>query len=199
VPSAAARALIDKVGTADDNDLDLVANELDKFPPEILQRLQAQGTRIKVCRGSVTEYRTDLRGVQPRGWPPGSTWDTVPGVGGTNEVTVATIGHPGNPHVPVTGEGHGEYNLVLHEVGHGIDLGGGNLSTGAAFNTARTADAATLNSYESQAGVAGQQETYATSIAGYYGGDPNFAANHPNLNRYWASNPLNPTPAPARP
>jgi Mlc titration factor MtfA (ptsG expression regulator) len=98
---------------------------------------------------------------------------------------IATAGHPNNPHVPNTGEGHGAHNLVLHETAHGLDLGGGGGSANADFNAARTADAATLGTYESQAGNAGQQETYAESAARYYGGDPNDAASHPNLHRYW--------------
>jgi hypothetical protein len=195
-----ALSLIDIKGTADARDAQLVAQELAKFPPYVLQILRGQGTRIVVCRGSVTEYRTDLRGVHPRGWPPGATWDTVPGLNfaGRNEVVIATVGHgtPAGAHVPATGEGHGSSNLVLHESAHAVDLDGtgAHRSGGAAFNAARTGDAATLGPYESQAGTAGQEETYAESAARYYGGDTTDSANHPNLNQYWVSGPLNPNP-----
>jgi hypothetical protein len=203
-PAAAALllafSLINVQGTADANDARLVASKLAKFPPHILNILKNQGTRVVVCRGSMTEYRTDLRGVTPRGWPPGSTWDSVPGAytPDRNEIVVATVGHgtDAGPHVPATGEGHGSSNLVLHESMHGVDQGGGgaNRSTDQDFNNARNADAATLDAYESQPGGAGQEETYAESAARYYGGDSSDATDHPNLNQYWASDPLKPTP-----
>jgi hypothetical protein len=86
--------------------------------------------------------------------------------------------------------------MVVHETFHAVDLGGSGdaRSIGADFNTARTADLATLSAYEQQAGNAGQQESYAESAARYYGGDANDAANHPHLNAYWAADPLKPTP-----
>jgi hypothetical protein len=187
-------------GTAVGADAVLVVRELDKFPPYVLEALANQYTRMVVCRGSITEYRTDLRGVHPRGWPPGATWDTVPGANdpGTNEVIIATIGHgtAAGPHVPATGEGHGSSNLVLHEAAHAVDgnHSGPSNSMGAAFNNARNADTATLSRYESLAGTTGQEETYAESAARYYGDDSNDAANHPNLHNYWGSDPLRPPP-----
>ncbi len=193
---ALARALVTPGGSGDAHDAELVAQELARFPPSILQQLLAQGTRVVACRGSVTDYRTDLRGVHPRGWPPGTTWDTVPGLNSRsrNEVVIATTGHgtPAGAHVPQTGEGHGCHNLVLHEGAHALDLNGSGppRSSQSDFVNARNADASTLSSYESQSGSAGREETYAESASRYYGGDPNDAAAHPNLHNYWASDPL---------
>ena len=197
---ASALGLIDMTGSADAMDAALVAGELAKMPQSMLDIMNAQGTRVKVCRGSMTEYRTDLHNVHPRGWPPGATWDTVPGAftPDRNEVVIAVIGHGAGetPHVPATGEGHGSSNLVIHESTHSIDeaTGGANRSTGTDFNNARNADAATLDPYESQAGSAGQEETYAESAARYYGGDTTDEASHPNLHSYWGSDPLTPKP-----
>ncbi len=189
-------------GTADANDANLVAYEFCKFPLHMQQALDAGGGKIVVCRGSITEHRTDLAGVHPRGWPAGSTWDSVPGVFSSdrNELVIATTGHgtPAGAHVPATGEGHGSSNLVLHEGAHGIDHNGpaGVNSGSSGFNAARTADAPTLSAYENQPGAAGQEESFAESAARYYGGDPNDAANHPNLNNYWAGDPYAPPPPP---
>lgn len=197
---ALANALIDLVGSANAADGELVAQELTLFPVHALQILLQQGTRVKVCRNSVTDYRTDLAGVRPRGWPPGSTWDSVPGLNSSddNEVVIAVIGHgtPAGPHVPATGEGHGSHNLVVHEAAHAIDHNapGTRRSDEADFVNARNADSGTLSAYEGQAGQAGREETYAESAARYYGGDPNDAANHPNLHNYWANDPLGPGP-----
>ena len=194
-------SLIDIRGSADGQDALLVATELAKFPPDVLQVMIDNGTRVVVCRGSVTDYRADLRGVQPRGWPPGATWDNVPGANtpDRNEVVIATIGHgtPAGAHVPATGEGHGSSNLVLHESAHSIDdpgKGAATRSSGADFNRARTADIATLDPYFTQPGAAGQEETYAESAARYYGGATSDATQHSNLHNYWATDPLNPNP-----
>lgn len=183
--------LVKPGGSGDVNDAFLVAQELAKLPMRVLQLLKAQGTKIVACRGSVTDHWTHLKGVQPRGWPPGSSWDTVPGAQSNNEVVVAVRGHgtPAGPHVPATGEGHGSQNVVIHETFHAVDLGAGGQrsASDAAFTTARNGDMGALSAYEKQAGAAGQQETYAESAAHVFGGDPNYQATHPNLYNYWNS------------
>lgn len=195
-----ARDLIRLEGTADAKDGELVVQELSQLPPHMLQILKDGGTQVVVCRGSVTEYMTDLRGVRPRGWPPGSTWDNVPGLfnQGSNEVVIATIGHgtSAGAHVPQNGEGHGSHDLVLHETAHAIDHNAetNHNSQSTDFNTARDADLSSLSAYETQPGQAGQEETYAESAARYYSNDPNDATNHPSLHNYWASDPFGQDP-----
>lgn len=187
-----AGALTQPGGSADANDAALVAADLARLPPKVLQALSKAGTKVVASRGSITDHATDLRGVHPRGWPPGSTWDSVPGVfrGDKNELIVATVGHgtPAGAHVPAKGEGHGSESVVLHEAMHGYDhTASPDRSTAADFNTARTADSASLSTYENQPGAAGQEESYAESAARYYSGNPNDATAHPNLNAYWKS------------
>jgi|GEM_PF-353297 len=196
-------------GTADDMDRALVAAELSKLPPYILQRMDDNGTTVQVCRNSVTEVRQDLQGVQPRGWPAGSTWDSVPGLTdpNSNQVIIATTGHntPAGAHVPVAGEGHGSSNMVIHESMHSIDHHGPNgqdiSSTDPNFVNARNNDPNMMaDGYEGTANTAGgAEEGYAESAARYYSGDPNDAANHPGPHSYWESDPLNPNPRPAGP
>jgi hypothetical protein len=109
---------------------------------------------------------------------------------------IATVGHgtAAGAHVPASGEGHGSHNLTIHESFHAVDSGHGGTprSSEADFDAARTADAATLSPYESQAGTAGQEETYAESAARFFGGDPGDAAAHPNLHDFWDKNPPQP-------
>lgn len=191
-------------GHGDDLDRALVAAELSKLPPHILQRMEDNGTTVVVGRGSVTDLRPDLAGQTPRDWPAGTSWDTVPGLydPDNNEVLITTRGHgtEGGPYVPPTGDGHGSSNLVIHESMHGVDHGSGDISgNDQAFNDARDADQGTLDNYEGNANPDGDEETYAESAARHYGGDPNDAANHPNLHNYWDGDPLNPNPAPAAP
>ena len=192
---ALARELTSPCGSGDEADAELVAQELAKFPPCVLQKLKDQGAKVKVGRGSVTDCRTDLKGKHPRGWPPGKTWDSVPGSynPNTKTVTIATTGHdtPAGAHVPKAGEGHGSHNLVLHEAAHALDKSGGKpyRSSDDEFNKARDADLDTLDDYEKQSGAPGQYETYAESAARHYGGDPKDAKEHPNLHKYWESDP----------
>jgi Anthrax toxin lethal factor, N- and C-terminal domain len=185
---AAAAALVDIGGTADENDRQAVIAEMIKIPMAGLAALARAGKRVIVCRNSVTEVRADLRGVRPRGWPEGSGWDKVPGMNdpGGNRVIIATR----DGRVPPYGDGHGAANLVLHEVGHGLDDAVGGGSATAEFQQARTADLAKLEPYLTQAGTAGLRETYAESFARFYAQNPDDATTYPNLHAYWASDPL---------
>lgn len=196
-----ARELVEPGGTGDASDKELVARELAKLPKETLEQMKADGTKVIACRGSVTDYATQLSGDHPRGWDPADTWDIVPGMydPNTNEVVVATRGHgtPAGAHVPVTGDGHGSANLTVHEALHAVDhnRGGTPLSAGSDFNTARTADLPNLGTYETQAGSAGQEETWAESGARYYGG----GGGTTNLDGFWRNNPPGARPAAAAP
>ncbi|MCD9032768.1 hypothetical protein LDO32_13635 [Luteimonas sp. Y-2-2-4F] len=176
-------------GTADPTDVALVVAELAKMPEAHRQQLADNGVTVVVCRNSVTEHLTELQGVQPRGWPPGSTWDDVPGLYApdTQSVVIATRGHdtPEGARVPETGNGHGSTNLVLHETAHALHAIVGDPQ---AFLDARQADLAALSDYETQPGEAGIQETFAESYANVFGGNPDYATTHPNLYRYWTEN-----------
>lgn len=193
-----ARELTQKGGTGTDADKELVARDLAKMPKSSLEQMKANGTKVVACRGSVTDYDASLRGVQPRGWPAGSTWDQVPGMydPNKNEVVVATVGHgtPAGAHVPGTGEGHGSANMPIHEALHSLDArsAGSPLSGGTDFNTARNGDFSSLGGYEQQAGSAGQEETFAESGARYYGGGGGTS----NLDGYWRGHTVGPA-APA--
>lgn len=190
-----ARRIVQAGGTGTQADVDLVVAEVAKMPLAALQQLESAGTKIVACRDSVTDYATSLKGVQPRGWPPGATWDQVPGayMPSSNEVVIATRGHgtPAGARVPATGEGHGSVNLVIHEVAHAIDATApaSRNSASTTFNDARTKDIAALSSYETQPGTAGQSESYAESAARYYGGSGG-TSKTPALDEYWRNNPL---------
>jgi hypothetical protein len=197
---ALAEGLVEVCGSGTKDDVQVVADELEQLPYCVLQQLWDQGTTVKAGRGSITDCRADLRGVTPRGWPPGSTWDSVPGMydSRSNSVFIATTGHgtADGTRVPLENEGHGAVNLVLHEVGHAVDLGSGRpqrRSLGSEFNSARNQDLAGLSPYETQRDQAtdrpGQEETYAESFARFYSNDPNDVKDHPALHAYWAANP----------
>jgi hypothetical protein len=189
---ALAVTLIKTGGSGTTEDAAAVAVELEKMPLAELQQMQRNGTRVVACRGSVTDYLTELKGVAPRGWPPGATWDSVPGLfkPERNEVVIAT--HPTSDtdptrRVPPTGEGHGASSLVIHESGHSLDYRTGHLSASDAnFKAAYAADAANLPPYLAQGGDAGPEEAFAETLAlsVSHGAD---AAHYPHLMNYWAT------------
>lgn len=173
-------------GSAEPSDVTLAAEEMAKMPEEYRQMLKDNGQSVVVCRDSVTDHMTELQGVQPRGWPPGATWDSVPGLYNPEkgEIVVATTGHdtPGGARIPQTGEGHGSTNLLLHEAGHAVHHIVGD---DPAFIEARNADYDALSDYERQPGAAGVSETFAESFANVFGGNPTYSTTHPRLDDYW--------------
>jgi Flp pilus assembly pilin Flp len=176
-----AKSFVRAGGSATQEDVDVVAADLARLPRPVLDYMRAKGITVVAAKNSVTDYMTHLRGVRPRGWPPGSGWDTVPGtVNNGKEVVIATR----NGRVPPTGDGHGAYSLTIHETFHAIDRAGG-WSKAPAFVTARDADAAKLDAYLRQPGEAGLEEAFAESAAHYFAGDAAWGRDHPNLWQYW--------------
>lgn len=84
--------------------------------PNILKALSNAGVKIKLFEGKLTDEPafSHLKGVQPKGWSEGKTWDDVPGAGGT-VIAAAKIG------ASEKGQGHGSINLELHEIAHSAD------------------------------------------------------------------------------
>lgn len=185
----AAESITEIGGTANEADKRVVVDELVKMPLIALSALKTKGIKVVVCRNSVTEIREDLRGVRPRSWPEGTTWDTVPGLNDPANKRVIIATRRGR--VPPPGDGHDAFNLVLHEVGHAV---GDAVAHGGVddpdFIAARNADLAALDDYEGNANPAGARETYAESFARFYANDPNDATTYPHLHAYWASNPF---------
>ncbi|MCK5809487.1 MAG: hypothetical protein KAH00_00265 [Cocleimonas sp.] len=167
--------LVNISGTATADDLPPVINELAKLPTEALQRMVDEGSNVFVVRDSIVEHYPELSGVRPRGWPPGSTWDTVPGVArtGANEMVVATVsGDAGERAIPAKGTNHGSYNLVIHEAAHLYSgLTGGHRSDDFIVARNKEIEAGHLTiPYLLQEGNAGRSETFAGVAAMFYGG-----------------------------
>jgi len=189
-----AAGLVHAKGTATSADTQAVARELQQLPPTLLQAAQRAGVDVMVCRTSVTDYMTELKGVRPRGWPPGSTWDQVPGLysPSKNEVVIATESRLGGRIVSTR---HGSENMVFHELGHSLDathaLGSSINSKNAAFRAAYNADVPRLQvqnqTYLLQEGDAGPNEAFAETFARYYNGDSTLQRDLPAMYAYWHS------------
>jgi hypothetical protein len=193
-------------GTSTADDAKAVGAGLKKFPKKVLEELNKAGIQTECCRGPVTEAMPELKGVLPRGWPEGSTWDSVPGVysGSVKKVVVGTMEKDGKRHVPEQGEGpipHGTPDLIGHEGGHAFDVSDGDKkSANADFLAARQEDIDTgnpdgmwgprdnyfLTTAEGGTNDAGStSETFAESFAMHTGGNSRW----PKLEAFWTANP----------
>jgi hypothetical protein len=111
---------------------------------------------IDIVDGPVTDVMTELRGVTPRGWPDGTTWDNVPG-----------LHDPSTNRVILGGQGaHGSGSLAVHETGHALDHAMGDASDSVEFRQLYD-KMGTTNPYLAQPGVAGRQETFAEGLASW--------------------------------
>ncbi|WP_342432011.1 toxin [Neobacillus sp. FSL H8-0543] len=93
-----------------------IINRIGSLPDFILKNINNHGIILKLFTGKLTDNPTasKLAGQTPRGYHSKTTWDDVPGIGGT-KVVLVKIGHSEQ------GKGHGSINLELHEMAHSID------------------------------------------------------------------------------
>ena len=203
----AARAVVKTGGSATDADAALAINRLVKtVPASILSSLEKSGVKIVVVQDTVTQHLTRLKDVQPRGWPPGSTWDQVAGLynPSTKEVVIVTKPDRAVRRLPGAAESESR-DVLLHEVGHAINEVGhainevghaiNNTSGGAsatrklsdsdAFVAAYNADKEALRGYYKQEGIAGRDETFAEGYARFLTNPDVLKMDWPNLYRYF--------------
>lgn len=154
--------------------INIIKRNLDKLPKSILSVLSAKGVKIVAVKDSVTEYLTHLKGVHPRGWPLGKTWDNVAGAHDSGVVVIATSGK-----FPTS-----TFNMPLHEIGHGYDYAKGYLSRESSFKEV-SSSILPGSKYFSQGGNAGLSEKFAESFSHYYGG---YAKISPKASSYWRNN-----------
>ena len=181
---ALAEELVITGGSGTHEDEAVVEKELAKLSESRLSQMKKNGTKVIACRGSVTDYWTNLKKQQPRGWAPGKTWDIVPGGQSGKEVVVATTGEGNNRRVPVRGEGHGSVNMTLHEAGHTFEDEGHNSND---FKAARQVDVPKMDAYFQQSGHAGESETFAEGFAHYHENSSAMSRKLPNLFKFFDS------------
>jgi hypothetical protein len=159
-----------------------------------MTKFERNRIRIVACRNSVTDFEESLRGVTPRGWPSGSTWDRVPGSYFQDKmrVVIATVASGGRRAVPTKESGlHGSANLTVHESLHGFDYSGNHaVLRDPSFIAGRQADMTKMDDYERQEGSAGLEETFAESGARFVVVPNTMAAEWTNLFKYWSGGPL---------
>lgn len=137
--------------------------DLEKVPDNLKRRGAGFLRAVVVSEKAVPEatpVAARLRGVRPRGWPEGSSWDQVPGAYLGHERTVIA----GNGE----GHGHGSTSAAGHEFGHGIDDSLTKDERERAEDISnRLHDATYMKPYLSKAGnpTGWQSEVFAESVA----------------------------------
>ncbi|MDF2790443.1 MAG: toxin [Neobacillus sp.] len=93
-----------------------IITRMANLPEPLLDKINDQDITLKLFTGKLTENPTAryLTGQIPRGYKSQTTWDEVPGIGGS-QVVLVKIGSSEK------GKGHGSVNLELHEMAHSID------------------------------------------------------------------------------
>ncbi|MEH7013047.1 toxin [Neobacillus niacini] len=93
-----------------------IINRMANLPETLLEKINQNDITLKLFTGNLTDNRTAryLAGQIPRGYHTQTTWDEVPGIGGS-QVVLVKIGHSEK------GKGHGSVNLELHEMAHSVD------------------------------------------------------------------------------
>jgi hypothetical protein len=176
------------------DDIDAVAAEAMLLPDAVMTHFERNRIRIVACINAVTDFEVSLRGVTPRGWPAGKTWDIVPGtyLHEKKRVVIATIGSAGVRIVPTRESGlHGSTNLTVHESLHGFDYSGDHtILRQRNFLNARRTDFARLDAYEQQDGQPGLEETFAESGARFVTEPDLMSGDWPALFNYWNNSPL---------
>ena len=185
-----ARLLVVAGGSGGLEDMAAIAAHAANLPTRVVDHFFDAGIRIVACRGSVTDFETDLRGVVPRGWEKTKrTWDDVPGtyIENRKRVVIATSDGLDRRVVPDKSTGlHGSDSLVVHESLHGYDYSLNHAPlTDPRFLAARDHDLSGLTDYERQAGRAGLEETFAETGAQFCVAPDALSTRCKRLATYW--------------
>jgi hypothetical protein len=156
-----------------------VQQEFKSLPENVQKLLANNGTKL-VVGGKMSDADPSLKGVTPRGWSPGSTWDDDDGEydAGKKAITIAETSHDGktdtwqnNDRMP---------GGLRHETGHAVDAAMGNVSHGSEFKQAYDKDVANMSpqdkekfKYLLQNGQAGHEETFAEVFGANNGSSAN--------------------------
>lgn len=161
---------------------------LSALPDAAKRALGSFGARVDIGR-TLTGTRPDLKGVHPRGWPDGFTWDNSEGCASppaspTGVWVAERLRDPfakGKPWVTSRRAAH----VMRHELGHVIDYAHGGASHSPGFMQAYDADRARVhkdlllvNPYFLQEGEAGREETFAEQVASVVSGGTDMQMPH---------------------
>jgi len=144
---------------------------VDEMSDKVLAKLVEGGQTFRFGN-TVTQLYPELKGVTPRGWPRGSTWDEAEGLhkGSRKEIATTRYFKKRNGELVETKRARG---VVYHETGHGFDQSHGYISHSEAFRRAYAEDIKKIKGrdlrkdlkYYLQKGDAGPSEAFAEVFA----------------------------------
>ena len=150
-----------------------VMDALGLVPTSVHDAVEKFGYSVDIGE-KLTDIRPDLKGVHPRGWPAGMTWDTADGLhnSSTRQIAIAEKYRPvGQKQFQDSTRVQG---VSLHEYGHAVDVSYGNFSQTQDFSNAYNLDVAAFKGdsqtvadmrYFLQKGKAGKQEIFSEIFA----------------------------------
>jgi hypothetical protein len=166
------------------NNIANTLNAMQKSCPAALAHIKNMGVKVR-CADFITSANPELRGVQPRGWPTGSTWDQAEGLfdsGKAEIVTAESIKKSDGS----TYRSERIPGVLSHETGHGFDYSLGSPS----INSKRFKDAydedvkniapdkrENIEYYLQGGSPAGRQEAFAETFANHLGQHTSWVAN----------------------
>lgn len=154
---------------------------VDALPPVVHQVLRAANVTPVACKTLTGAYK-ELKGVTPRGWPAGTTWDNADGAcyGGDKPTVAARYRDEWNGNQ--WADSNRSAHVMRHEIGHAYDQAAGFPSRSQSFRDAYAADVAAadlgggaskIDSYFLQPGDAGPSEAFAQLVSRAVGGGRN--------------------------
>jgi SPP1 gp7 family putative phage head morphogenesis protein len=110
------------------------------FAPAVRQLLASKGVRVRLGE-NMTDVNPSLKGITPRGWPEGTTWENAEG-GFDRQSKVVIVGRTrlhtsGSGQVVVSNRTPG---VMRHEVGHALNNALDNIVDGSLFRAAYEKD-----------------------------------------------------------
>jgi len=147
------------------------------IPDDIKTLLNDKGVEFQIGE-KLTQVRPDLKGVTPRGWPEGSTWDSTEGCYDFKTKKVVNC-ETNKPLFKTAFSKSSRPEFVFkHETGHAVDDALDDFSKTEEFVAAHRKDVAKIiteqkerYTYFTQAGEQGAQETFAEIFADLIGAD----------------------------
>jgi len=168
-----------EVSPVSSNFLDRATGAARTIPQGVWSRLDQGGWKVRLAE-FVVDADPTLRGIQPRGWPDGTTWEHTDAVHIPAKRLLVFAEKRRNREGAIVASSRVE-NVLRHEVGHAFDraLGKKNdyYSSDSAFISSYFRDLSRMNTndrqelhYYLQRGPAGRQEAFAEAFAIHLGG-----------------------------
>lgn len=167
--------------------LDTVNNTYNAMSKPVRDIIENDGAKLVPVR-RVTDALPELKGQKPRGWPPGSTWDSVDGAFSPGKKLIVVAEDIEQP----SGQwqkSNRTADITRHEAGHAVDAALNYFSATPEFGKAYDDDKVKISAPDSkillyflQGDKVGPEETFAEGLASIEGGstggstfDRNFA------------------------